>query len=87
MAKGGKRVGAGRKPGVPNKITTDVRNAIVEAFELAGGVQYLQSLVATDPKAFCTLLGKTVPTMVGGDANNPLQLLSKVEVVFVHPKS
>ncbi len=84
-SKPGERRG-GRQKGVPNKLTMDVRKAIVEAFELAGGVKYLQALATVDPRTFCTLLGKAVPTMVGGDAENPIQMKTRVELVVVDPK-
>jgi len=35
--RGGKREGAGRKPGTPNKITTQLKEAILEAAHQAGG--------------------------------------------------
>lgn len=72
--KGGKRQGAGRKKGVPNKITKTVREAIINAFFAGGGEAYLRRLMTSDPKAFCTLLGKTMPTVVAGDAENPVAL-------------
>jgi len=58
--KGHKRWG-GRPKGVPNKLTTDVRAAIQEAFIAAGGVKYLQGIAKSDPAVFCRLLGMTVP--------------------------
>lgn len=65
--KGGKREGAGRRKGIPNKLTMDVKKAIFAAFEKAGGENYLYRLSQDDPRTFCTLLGKTVPAAIGGD--------------------
>ena len=79
MAKGGKREGSGRKKGVPNKLTTDVRKAIITAFDMVGGAEYLRTLATTDPKAFCALLGKTVPVQVGGDPDNPVRVTMTVD--------
>lgn len=67
MPKGGARPGAGRKKGIPNKLTTDVKTAIVEAFDRAGGIDYLVGVANNDPKAFCALLGKIIPTEVKAD--------------------
>lgn len=64
MALGGRRPGAGRKKGVPNKFTADVRAAIVEAFTKAGGADYLAKLAVKNPAVFCALLGKVVPSEV-----------------------
>jgi hypothetical protein len=37
--------------GGTNKITADVREAILKAFDLAGGVEYLCAVAREDPKA------------------------------------
>ena len=71
MPRGGKRPGSGRKKGGTNKITSDVRQAIMEAFDTVGGVKYLKRVAITDPKAFCALLGKLIPVKVAGDAEEP----------------
>ena len=84
-AKGGQKPGTrrgGRQPGVPNKLTANVKAAIIEAFSQAGGVEYLLGLATTDPRTFCSLLGKTVPTTVTGDPDNPIVLnVTRVELV------
>src|SRR5262245_4888481 len=41
---GGRRSGAGRKKGTPNKLTADVKAAIMEAFCEAGGAEYLRKI-------------------------------------------
>ena len=71
MQRGGKRPGSGRKKGGTNKITSDVREAIMEAFSIVGGVEYLRKIATEDPKAFCALLGKLIPVKVAGDAEDP----------------
>ena len=71
MPRGGKRPGSGRKKGGTNKITSDVKQAILEAFNALGGVEYLCAVAREDPKAFCALLGKLIPVKVAGDAENP----------------
>jgi len=38
---GGRRPGAGRKEGVPNKLTADVKAAIMESFSEVGGAEDL----------------------------------------------
>ena len=40
--------------GGTNKITADVREAILKAFDLAGGVEYLCAVAREDPKALGT---------------------------------
>lgn len=53
--------GPGRKPGIPNKLTRDVKAAIEQAFNDVGGVEYLKAQAAENPQAFLTLLGKILP--------------------------
>ena len=53
--------GPGRKPGVPNKLTADVKAAIERAFNEVGGSEYLVRQAKENPQAFLTLLGKILP--------------------------
>ena len=71
MQRGGKRPGSGRKKGGTNKITSDVKQAILEAFNALGGVEYLCAVARENPKAFCALLGRLIPVKVAGDAEDP----------------
>ena len=57
----GKKTG-GRKKGTPNKTTRDMKAAIMEAFEMAGGVDYLHMLANDEPRTFATLLAKVLPS-------------------------
>ena len=79
MTRGGKRPGSGRKKGGTNKITSDVKQAILEAFNALGGVEYLCAVAREDPKAFCALLGKLIPAKVAGDDDNPLVLHATID--------
>ena len=56
----GKKFG-GRKKGTPNRATHDMKAAILEAFERAGGADYLTMLAKTEPRTFVTLLAKILP--------------------------
>ena len=75
MAKGGKREGSGRKKGVPNKLTGDVRAMILEALENKGGVSYLEKQADANPVAFMTLVGKVLPMTLQGDPDKPLSIV------------
>lgn len=60
----GRKTG-GRQAGTPNKITTDLKRAVLEAAEKAGGPQgtvgYLTAQAHANPTAFLSLLGKVLP--------------------------
>lgn len=72
--------GPGRPKGASNKITRDIREAITEAFERAGGVDYLVKLSQTNPQVFCGLVGKVVPQQLNhaGSDGGPLVIERRV---------
>jgi hypothetical protein len=60
-------VSPGRPKGVPNKVTTALKEAILNALDTVGGEQYLVKVANEDPKTFCTLIGKVLPMTVEGN--------------------
>ena len=76
-AKKGQRFG-GRQKGTPNKVTGTLRQMISQALTELGGVKYLKEVALEDPKAFCSLLGRTLPTQVTGGADGePITVIIK----------
>ena len=71
---GGPRNGAGRKPGVPNKLSGDLKSMILDALGREGGIEYLREVAQEDRKAFCALLSRVLPMTVVGDKENPVEL-------------
>lgn len=69
MPRGGKREGAGRKEGIPNSTTTELKLAILKAFDEVGGAQYLTQVAKDNPQVFCTLLSKVLPRDVNAEVN------------------
>ena len=73
----GRKTG-GRKAGTPNKLSGNLKEAIVTATIAADGeggmVGYLTQQAKENPGSFLTLLGKVVPLQIAGDAENPLVL-------------
>lgn len=59
MAKGIKT--GGRTKGTPNKVTAQVKEALVEAFEQLGGVPSLVTWGMDNPTAFYQLWAKLAP--------------------------
>jgi len=57
---------------IQNKITAQVKDAILEAFTIVGGEDYLVKVAKNDPRTFCTLLGKVLPTQVEAAAQGPI---------------
>ena len=67
--------GPGRPPGASNKITRDIKEAIVRAFENVGGSAYLERVAAENPQVFCALLGKVLPMQVTGANGGDLRII------------
>lgn len=76
----------GRKKGTPNKLTGDIKQAILHAFDKVGGETYLARVADKDPRTFCALIGKILPLQIHGDPSNPI-LIEKIERVIVDPKN
>ncbi len=65
----------GRVAGTPNKITSLLKDAILQAAELAGNdlekkeglIGYLKAQAIAQPAAFMTLLGKVLPMQINAD--------------------
>jgi hypothetical protein len=66
--------GRGRRPGVPNKIGSELRALILEALDKAGAEDYLAKQAHENPTAFLTLLSKLIPRTPIGDAQNAINL-------------
>ena len=64
----------GRQKGTPNKVTADLKTAIIGAFEAKGGQQYLEDVAENDPRTFCALLSKVLPMQIQGDEEKPLNV-------------
>lgn len=75
MAKGGKRPGAGRKKGVPNRLTGELKDMILGALEDAGGREYLQKRATENPVAFLSLLGRVLPLQVSGEGGGAVRVI------------
>jgi hypothetical protein len=74
-------VSPGRPKGVPNKLTTEVKQMILDALDSAGGVAYLASKAESHPAAFMSLVGKVLPLQVNGAGEDGEHLVSQ-EVTF-----
>jgi hypothetical protein len=62
----GGNAGKGRKAGVPNKLTKDLKAMVLGALEANGGQKWLEAQMEKNPTAFMTLLGKVLPTTLAG---------------------
>ncbi len=61
MAGKGQPKTGGRQKGSVNKSTREMREMVYEAFDLAGGVEYLLAQSEKNPTSFMALVGKMIP--------------------------
>lgn len=78
FGEGGWRMGAGRKKGVPNKLTMSLKEATLLAAERAGGKEglvgyLLRQANKRNPAPFMALLTKILPMQVTGKDGGPIQ--------------
>ena len=71
MIKPGERP-CGRAKGTPNQLTASIKDAIHNAFEELGGMSYLVHVGRTDPRTFCALLSRLLPTKLANADGSPL---------------
>jgi hypothetical protein len=48
-------------------VTPEIKDGILEAFQQAGGVDYLVELSKVDPPTFCRLLAAVIPSEIKAD--------------------
>ncbi len=61
---GGKREGAGRKKGVPNKLSGSVKQNIVGVFDKIGGREKMAKWAEENQTDFYRLYGRLAPTEI-----------------------
>jgi hypothetical protein len=78
----------GRKKGTPNKISSALKDAILQAAENAGGedgiVGYLVVQALNNPSAFMSLLGKVLPMTIADTVQN--EEIKFIKMQFVWPE-
>jgi len=72
--------GKGRPKGASNKVNREVKQMILDALELAGGVEYLVDQAKEKPVAFLALVGKVLPLQING-AGEDGEHLHRVEKI------
>lgn len=84
--RGGKREGAGRPAGVPNKMSTSVKENVIEVFDAIGGVKEMAVWAKDNKTQFYNLYAKLLPHQLTGEGGGPLQVESIVRKI-VDPTS
>jgi hypothetical protein len=79
--------GPGRKAGIPNKMTTLLKDAIITAAELVGEdgkgkgqlIGYLKDLAVNEKKAYASLLARVLPYHIVAHNHNTTEVVHTVE--------
>lgn len=66
----------GRTKGVPNKVTTELKEMILQALQNKGGVKYLEEQADKSPTAFLALVGKILPLQLTGNDGEAIKIIS-----------
>ena len=59
---GGRREGSGRKHGVPNKISSTVKQNVINVFDRLGGEDHMVNWAIENPNQFYNIYAKLMPT-------------------------
>lgn len=59
---GGRREGSGRKPGSPNKISSTVKQNVINVFDRLGGEDHMVNWAIENPNQFYNIYAKLMPT-------------------------
>lgn len=68
---------AGRRKGSLNKVGMPLKEMILAALEAKGGQAWLEAQMDENATAFCTLLGKVLPTTLTGPNDGPIKIESQ----------
>ena len=52
-----------------NRIKSEIKAGIIEAFNKVGGVDYLVEIARRDPPTFCRLLAQVLPNEIKAEIN------------------
>ena len=86
--RGGRREGSGRKPGVPNKLSSTAKQNVIDVFEQLGGVEHMTKWAQENPNNFYNIYSKIMPTQteIGGIDGSDLPLSIGIRFVEPEPK-
>ena len=83
---GGARPGAGRPKGSPNKLSQSLKEMILASLDDVGGRKYLARLAIENSSAYCSLIGKVLPTTLSAsDSDGGASTQITFTRVIVHP--
>lgn len=73
----------GKPHGANNKVTTQLKEMILQALDESGGVSYLVTQAEKSPSAFLSLIAKVLPMTVVGGGEDGEFVIRTIERVIV----
>ena len=83
--RGGRREGSGRKPGVPNKLSSTAKQNVIEVFQNLGGVEHMTKWANENPNQFYNIYAKILPTQTEISGADGSALPIGIGITFVKP--
>ena len=80
--RGGKRENAGRPAGVPNKLSSSVKDNVTQVFEDIGGLVFMADWAKQNPNQFFNIYSKLLPLQVNGSGEDG-EFIHKVVLEFI----
>jgi hypothetical protein len=77
---------SGRKKGVPNKTTQEIKDMILGALDEVGGQSYFVAQSIENPNAFMSLVGKILPKQVDANINLSVDFASELKALELAAK-
>lgn len=77
----------GRQKGTPNKLSMTVKENVINVFDSLGGTEHMKEWAIENPTQFYNIYAKLLPTEITGDADNPLQVISTIQLVALDDDS
>jgi hypothetical protein len=87
--RGGKREGSGRKPGSPNKISSTVKQNVIDVFDKIGGIDAMASWATDNRSEYYRIYSRLAPVSqeISGADGTELPLNIGIRFVGSEPKS
>ena len=80
------RAGPGRPKGVPNKISTSAREAVLQVFEAIGGVAAFSKWAKENPTEYYKIHSRLLPKEVELSGTDGGPIKTSIEVKFIGAK-
>jgi hypothetical protein len=83
--RGGRREGSGRKPGSPNKVSTTVKQNVIDVFDKIGGIDAMASWATDNRSEYYRIYSRLAPVSQELSGPDGSELPLGIGITFVKP--